>query len=142
MKFDQFPFRAMTRTLSEMRELYPDIPAATIQVFLAIALEPGISGKELLDRVGISQSAVSRHLSILGEHSWRGGEGLGLIEVIEDLEDRRNKIAFLTPKGRTLAISFHRTLSPRGPTPIQADFPSASDHVQAHRTAWRHTRTS
>lgn len=38
--------------------------------------------------------------------------GLDLIEVLEDPMDRRGKIAFLTPKGRTLACVLLRILDP------------------------------
>lgn len=122
--------RALTRAMSEFRKLYADIPVTTVEVFLAVAVNSGISSKDLRDRVGASQSAVSRHLALLGEYSWRGGEGMDLIEIVEDPEDRRSKLAFLKPKGQTLAIRLSAILDPQGDDPQPSDFLSAADHVK------------
>jgi len=85
------------------RERYPDIPASTIRVFCLVAASPGASGMEMARRLGMTQAAVSRHLSILGEVTWKGVEGLRLVSTREQLHDRRAKGSYLTPAGVRLA---------------------------------------
>lgn len=79
-----------------------DAPLTQAIVFLTIASagDEGISMRDLAKAAGVSTSAVSRHVSTLGEWSWRKRPGLKLVEQRVDYEDRRNKPVHLTPKGR------------------------------------------
>lgn len=129
--------RQMSAAIDEVRSLYADVPATTVQVFLLVAANPGISSKQLLQRAQGSQSAISRHLALLSEYSWRGGEGMDLVETVEDPEDRRNKIAFLKPKGKLLAVKLTRILNPTGPEPDPASFPTAAEYVRSVRAGPR-----
>ena len=123
--------KRMTKALNVFRALYADIPTTTVDVFLQVAIRPGISSKELLDRVGASQSAISRHLAMLGDYSWRGNEGLGLVDLIEDPTNRRTKVAFLKPKGQALAAKLVAILDPDGDSP--EGYETADEYVKRVR---------
>lgn len=125
--------RVLLRAVAEFRKLYADIPATTVEIFLIVATNSGVSSKRLCDRTGSSQSAVSRHLSLLGEYSWRGKDGLDLIEIIEDPQDRRSKLAFLRPKGKALAIKLVGIMDPKGTDPEPSDFTTADEHIKTVR---------
>jgi DNA-binding MarR family transcriptional regulator len=127
-------FRKMQRACQTIRKLYPDMPVTSVSVFLDVVLQPGISSRELMQNTGISQSAVSRHMSILGPYNWRGEEGLKLIESIEDPEDRRQKISFLTAKGRQLAIDLFSIMEPDRAPPSHDDFPTATNYTKEFRS--------
>lgn len=125
--------RQLSHVIGSFRETSADIPAATLQAFLIVAANPGISSKEVMQRANVTQSAVSRHLATLGEFSWKGGEGLNLITTIEDPKDRRAKISFLNERGRQLAMKFLRTMDPQGDEPDPSFVPTAADHMRAFR---------
>lgn len=126
-------YRQLSRVVEAFRDLYPDVPATTLRVFFEVCVSPGSTGPELMRSIGIGQTSLSRHLSILSEYSWRGGDGLDLVELIEDPEDRRNKRTFLKPKGRALAIKVFAIMDPKGTPPTHEDFPTATSYVLAYR---------
>lgn len=70
------------------------------QITLEVAQRPGITMKQLMDASGIALGSVSRNLMALGDWHRSDMPGLGLIETVDDPEDHRRKIAFLTRKGR------------------------------------------
>lgn len=131
---DLVALRQMGYAIDHFREAYADMSGTTLSVFLIVATNPAISAKDLLKRIpDTSQSAISRHLSTLGEWNWRGGPGLGLVDLVEDPEDRRNKIAFLSAKGKQLAIKMARALDPKAESPDPDAFPTASEYVRSVR---------
>ena len=127
--------RKLTSVMAQVRSIYADIPATTIQLFLVVATNPGVNSKDLHKKVGGSPSAISRHLSLLGDYTIRGEVGLQLVESIEDPEDRRNKLTFLTLKGRQLAVNLMRIMVPEGQEVDQEIFTSASAYVSRYRGA-------
>jgi len=107
-----------------------------MQIYMLVATSPGISSKDLISRVGVSQSSISRHIALLGEFSWSGGPGLELVESIEDPNDRRSKVNFLTIKGRQVAIQLARILDPTEADDIDpSQFPTAKEYVRRVRGA-------
>ncbi|MFZ3584692.1 hypothetical protein ACOI1H_21425 [Loktanella sp. DJP18] len=105
---------ALSNALEIFRQIYPDIPATTIMVFLQVVIRPGISSRDTAEAIGSSQSAISRHFSMLGEYTWRGEEGWGLVDLIEEPTNRRMKVAFLTSKGQALAEKIAVAIDPTG----------------------------
>lgn len=104
---------ATTTNLSKSREFVGkavnelgEIPLHTLLVFLLVA-EADVKGEqrevaELGKASGLSSASISRNLAALGEWHRLQRPGLGLVELIVDLRDRRRKFTRLTPKGRTL----------------------------------------
>lgn len=131
------PLRRMTSALGVFREKKSDASLATLQVFLVVAENPGISSRDIMARAGVTQSAVSRHMSILGEQSWTGGEGMGLITSREDPQDRRVKVSSLTPKGIRFAERIIAALDPDTRRPVLSSTPKAEkqDGIYYHRSA-------
>ena len=100
------PKPALFRTvqlLEKLRELFPDLPIQTISVFLIIAMKPGISQRELLKLLDLSQAGMSRNVMALGEVNRHGKPGLGLIVQNKDPFDNRQVMLTLTASGKALA---------------------------------------
>lgn len=86
-----------------------EIPATIINTFLGVALwgSDGPKGepftiKELAEKIGLPYTTVSRHLRYLGDKERTGVDGLGLVDTAIYLPNRRQKVAFLTSKGKAL----------------------------------------
>jgi DNA-binding MarR family transcriptional regulator len=95
----------------------PEMPITIMNTFLAIALW-GDQGEtnppsllELSNRLGTSPNNMSRHLRYLGEFERRGVPGCGWVSVEIYPEDRRQKVASLTRKGRIMDESIGRLLT-------------------------------
>ena len=70
--------------------------------FLTLARNPGLSIRDLSERLGIAQSSASRNVAALSEwHSFRK-PGHDLIQANEDPRERRRKIVTLTRNGEAL----------------------------------------
>lgn len=76
---------------------------------VALAREEGITGSELADKYGWSQSTITRNADILGDHGRGNRKGLHLIRR-DEVKDRRRKPLCLTAKGARLAELLGRTL--------------------------------
>lgn len=93
---------SLTRLIHAMehfRTLAPDLPLQTAHVLLVIAAQPGITTKELMRRVKISQSSCSRNIARLSHTDRHGEQGLGLVRAQNDPADSRRHVMYLTPKG-------------------------------------------
>lgn len=96
------PVDRLMSVLEAFRELDPDMPIQYALSFLTLARHPGLSIRELSERLGIAQSSASRNVAALSAwHSFRK-PGHGLVEAKEDPRERRRKIVSLTPKGKAL----------------------------------------
>jgi len=98
-----------TKTLNKLRlalealasdERDRHMNAAEMQVFLWSAIQPGITQKELAERVEIAQSETSRIVTLFSAYK---GQGYGLLRSEEDPHERRRKVVCLTPKGERIA---------------------------------------
>lgn len=76
---------------------------ASLEVFLAVALNPAASLDEIEKATGLSQTMVSRTIATLTEAKAFEKPGMGLIEAVTDPRKRNTKRLFLTAKGRTVA---------------------------------------
>jgi len=82
------------------REQGEYITIQQMEVLYEIALKPAITMQELMHNTGLALSSISRNISALSDWQSVGKPGLGFVETIEDPEERRRKICFLTVKGR------------------------------------------
>jgi DNA-binding MarR family transcriptional regulator len=120
----------MIQFLKTLREIDEQMPPQMAQCLLVVAQSPGLTYQEISKRTGLALSSVSRNIMALGEWNRRGEPGYGLVEAIDDLRERRRKIAFLTIKGRNLV---KKLMAMEG---ANADFnpPTARDYLNGgHR---------
>lgn len=90
----------LARALEVFRHMDPEMQAQTMATFVAIAAHPGLSVKDVKDRLGIAGSSASRNVAALSKHHRLGKEGHDVVYAVDSLEDRRVKVIDLTPKGR------------------------------------------
>lgn len=96
---------ALFAAIEELRKIDPELPTQHAAAFITVAFQPGITMKEMADRLGISQSSSSRIVAALGKWHRLGKPGYDLVEASEDPAERRRKIMHLTPKGRRIAVA-------------------------------------
>jgi DNA-binding MarR family transcriptional regulator len=84
------------------------MPAQTIELFLQVALRPGITMTELSQRLRISQSSVTRNVYKLSDYSRPGLIGVGLLTIEQHPTSFRKKVLGLTERGRELLASIVR----------------------------------
>lgn len=77
----------------------PFMTDQALNVLMEIALTPGLTQQELSKRTGLNLSSISRNVMSLGEWHRNGVEGLKLVEAVDDPNERRRKIQFLTKEG-------------------------------------------
>lgn len=95
-------FRSIFSILQELRELDADMPMNQAVCFAWIALNEGRTQVELRQDLDMASSTSSRSLAALSKVHRLGKPGLNLIEWVENPEDRRAKLLFLTVQGRHL----------------------------------------
>lgn len=84
--------------LDEFKDAFPHANCSQLQVFIKVALNPGITIGEMQKTMGLPPTATARFISILFEKS-RGKTGMGFVETRPDYIDGRVKHLHLTPKG-------------------------------------------
>jgi DNA-binding MarR family transcriptional regulator len=83
------------------------------QVFYWVAAEPGISQRDLMQRLKLQDGTISRLCAILSDRGNRDREGLGLIEIKRGVGDDYRKVSLrLTVKGERLLNSLRHILDP------------------------------
>ena len=98
--------------LEELRKLAPEMQMQTALVLLYAALNPEQTMRELGERIGISQAAMSRNVALLGKGLKPGVEGFGLLTAEEDPYERRRKIIKVTTKGERVCRSLAALTNP------------------------------
>ncbi len=98
----------LVRLMEAVRTVHPEMPAQMVSTFLWAAIQPRITMRELAERVGVSQSSMSRNVAALSPDGVvRAGavyrEGFGLVVTEDDPNDLRRKIVTLTARGTRLA---------------------------------------
>lgn len=90
------------RNLGAFRTIDPNFSAAMAMAFLVIGEHDGeITVSEVADAIDVSVPTASRYIASLSTSLNRHKvEGFGLIEMHEDVMERRRKLLRLTVKGR------------------------------------------
>lgn len=89
----------LMQALKALQSLHPRMELSSALVLLEVSKSSGLRQVELAKRLGISQTAVSRNMAILGRFN---DVGLGLVEFQDDPNDRRVHVLKFTSKGRAL----------------------------------------
>jgi len=99
MKTTEIVLAAMEVFRDKLGEGSSDLSVSNVLALLVIARNPETPVVRVQEALGLSQPAVSRNISKLG-NGRPDKPGMHLIEQYEDPYDRRSKIARLTPQGR------------------------------------------
>lgn len=93
---------ALFRNLAAFRIIDPNFPIAMAMALIVIGRNDGeISVGEVAEAIDVSLPTASRYIANLSTGLNRHRvEGFGLIEMHEDVLERRRKLLRLTPKGR------------------------------------------
>ncbi len=92
--------RRVNNMISVLRALDSDMPITQASCFLWVALNEGRTQVELRRALDLPSSTSSRSLAALSKVHRLGKPGLDLIEWVENPEDRRAKLLYLSIKGR------------------------------------------
>jgi DNA-binding MarR family transcriptional regulator len=108
---DKHNFQTGMNLIREFRKFDSEMPMQMASVFLRVAMQPGITIKELMTLEDISQSSASRNVAALSDWNRAHKPGHGLIKAVEDPYERRRKIVDLTPKGKRVAATMNDLLA-------------------------------
>ena len=87
-----------------------DITAQRLSILIAVYLHPGLSQRELLDKLdSTSITALSRNLADLSDWTTRKTPGPGIVELRADPMNLRVKRVRLTRRGRRLVSQWVKT---------------------------------
>ena len=106
--------KKMAQVISVLRQIDPDMPLSVIVVLMAMADNEPQEARELQRKLGLSTSALGRALTTLGSEHWNRSSnkgGYNLVQQHVSPEDRRVRIATLTPKGRALMSTIEELLT-------------------------------
>jgi Transcriptional regulators len=102
----------LSRCLSLLQTMNRSMTLEQAQVFLMIALDEGKPQSDYTEMTGLAQGTMSRIFTDLSayrrtrkgavEGQYVRTEGYGLIELRVNPNEMRQKLAFLTPKGRAI----------------------------------------
>ncbi|NKD55140.1 MULTISPECIES: MarR family winged helix-turn-helix transcriptional regulator [unclassified Haematospirillum] len=82
---------------------YPRTHATALQVLLGVADSPGITTRDLREDMGLTQSAISRNVGLLGGGYAHGGKtvkGYGLVSAYPCIEDNRTHTVMISRRGK------------------------------------------
>lgn len=97
---------AMFVALRRLREVHPDMTVLQAMAFLQVAAKPGVSQKAIGTMLEAgADSTASRILGLLADVGFRGTKGLNLVEFRNNPMDRRERLMFLSPKGKRLMVT-------------------------------------
>ena len=88
------------KTMRDVMEINPGMPAAQIYVLMLVTLNEGKSLQELADMSGTRKATMSRYLLDLSDKLRTGDSGYKLINRDIDPEELRRNMYTLAPRGR------------------------------------------
>jgi DNA-binding MarR family transcriptional regulator len=94
--------KGLQKALRLIREEAPELPTQQLQVLVEIAMDEGLTSKDVEHRTGMTNSSGSRNVRALMTHAGEGREGYCWVESRVNPQDLRIKQLYLTPKGHIL----------------------------------------
>lgn len=85
-----------------------DLGTQTVITFLSVAQAGEMPQSQLGKLTGMTHAGVSRNVARLAHYGDRYGDGLGLIQSVEDEQDRKSRILSLTPKGKAVLAEIQK----------------------------------
>jgi DNA-binding MarR family transcriptional regulator len=104
--------RAQFVALRRLREVYPDMTILQAMAFFYVAGNEGVPQKQVREHLEAgADSTASRILGMLADVGFRGTAGVGLLVFKNNPHDRRERLMYLSPKGKRLMASIMSDLS-------------------------------
>ena len=96
----------MLRATRVLNDIDGDMTVQQLRVLLEVACGLGDqTAREITNRMGVSPGTVSRALDLWSGYGTGEKPGRNLIDRVEDLDDRRNKLLRLTKRGEKFISS-------------------------------------
>jgi DNA-binding MarR family transcriptional regulator len=96
------PAAALLRVLGRLRDRHPHMTVQQAMCLLGVARSPGVSQRELMESLELTDSSTSLTMAILSDVGTKVVDGLELIEMKPGANDRRVRTLHLSAKGRRL----------------------------------------
>ena len=96
--------RKIYRVVEAFRTVDREMPVQQMATLLIVALNEGLSLKEISDRLATASSTASRNVAALSKVHRLGKRGHDLVSSREDPVERRRKMHTLTAKGRLFIL--------------------------------------
>jgi len=100
----------LINAMETLRSVHQDMTLNQVLVLLTVAANEGITQKQVVDLMGLTDGSVARIVAILSKYGNRGTGPFNLIDMRIDDADRRQRALFLTPEGRRLVNSIVRSI--------------------------------
>lgn len=94
--------RSIFNLIVVFREVEKDMPMSMAIIFIWVALNEGSTQVEMRQALDMPSATSSRNLAALSKVHRLGKAGHDLVEWVENPEDRRAKLLYLTAKGKKL----------------------------------------
>jgi DNA-binding MarR family transcriptional regulator len=88
--------------LSRLHDRHAEMTVGQARAFMAIAMKPGLTQKDLWKVLDVTDSSASRYLTLLSDIGRGETPGMDLVSMKVNPLDRRERILDLTPKGKRL----------------------------------------
>jgi DNA-binding MarR family transcriptional regulator len=92
----------LLKAFRRLRDRHADMTLLQAMCFFTVATKQGITQRALYEELSASDSAASRILAVLSDIGDRKTAGLDLVSMRVNPNDRRERLLYLTPKGRRL----------------------------------------
>lgn len=97
-------------------KVYKELPIQQISIFLLVALNPGITFREIKETLNVHQATVSRNVKELSHYKTMDDEqnvtnrGHNLLLTAPNEYNRREFSAFLSVQGKRLAMELNKII--------------------------------
>lgn len=93
----------LQRFMKTIRDVRPSMRMGQILTLLEVAINDGVTQKDLMKRFGFSKTSASRYVAAMGKIGVDGVPGMDMARVEQDEEDNRVKIIYPTENLKQLA---------------------------------------
>jgi DNA-binding MarR family transcriptional regulator len=101
----------LQRTVAVVRKEAPELPTQQLHVFMVVALDEGLTTKDIEKRCGMTNASASRNTQALYKMAGAGRLGLGWLTWEPSMQDGRVRQVYLSPKGKEILALIEAAMS-------------------------------